>query len=120
MERFVDYSEGLLAFLRANAGGNRMLVTESLPQDVVFLDSVPSIATLWGLIYSLFPRDVEFSSSNHTARRKCLHFRGLEQAAAKIYINIPKNTGFFKNYTQQVLLFFVKSTRVTFILTTVK
>ncbi|WP_312754128.1 hypothetical protein, partial [Rummeliibacillus suwonensis] len=73
------------------------------------------IATLWGLIYSLFPRDIELASSNqHRTKEMRMHFRGLEQAAAKIYINIPKNTGFFKNYPQQVLLIFVKSTRVPF------
>jgi len=41
-----------------------------------------------------------------------MHFRGLEQAAAKIYINAPKNTGLFKNYTKQTPLFFAKSTRM--------
>ncbi len=75
------------------------------------------IATLRGLIYSLFLRDIEFSSSNHTARRKCLHFRGVEQASAPIYINGLKNTEFFKNYTKQTPPIFVKSTRVIFLIT---
>ena len=44
-----------------------------------------------------------------------MHFRGLEQAAAKIYINGPKNTGVFKNYAKRTPLIFVKSTRVTFL-----
>ncbi|WP_186725978.1 hypothetical protein [Rummeliibacillus sp. SL167] len=36
---------------------------------------------------------------------------GVEQAAAKIFINGPENTGFFKNYATDDLIF-VKSTRV--------
>ena len=83
---FVDFRYDLLAFLRANAGGNRMLVTKSLPQDVAFLDFVPSIATLWGLIYSLFPRDIELASSNqHRTKEMRMHFRGVEQASTPIY-----------------------------------
>ena len=94
---FVDYSEGLLAFLRANAEGNRMLVTESLPQDVAPFRLRSLIATLRVLIYSLFPRDIEFASSNpHRTKEMRMHFRGLEQAAAKIFINGLKNTEFFK------------------------
>ncbi len=41
-----------------------------------------------------------------------MHFRGVEQAAAKIYINGLKNTEFFKSYAKQTPLIFVKSTRV--------
>ncbi len=37
---------------------------------------------------------------------------GVEQASAPIYINGPKNTGFFKNYVKQTRLIFVKSTCV--------
>ncbi len=91
-------------------GANRMLVTESLPQDVAHYNSVPSIASLRGLNCSLFPWDVEFSSSNHTARRKCLHFRGLEQAAAKIYINGAKNTCFFRILSNLSPIFFLINT----------
>jgi len=91
-----------------------MLVMESLPQNVVFLDSVPSIATLQeGLSSSLFPWDIEFASSNrHRTKKMRMHFRGLEQAAAKIYINGFKNTEFFENCAKYVFLIFVKSTRV--------
>ncbi|WP_146550056.1 hypothetical protein [Rummeliibacillus suwonensis] len=71
------------------------------------------IATLRGLIYSLFPRDIELASSKqHRTKEMRMHFRGLEQAAAKIYINGLKNTGLFKNYTKQTPLFFAKSTRM--------
>ncbi|WP_146549086.1 hypothetical protein [Rummeliibacillus suwonensis] len=72
------------------------------------------IATLRGLIYSLFPRDVELASSNqHRTKEMRMHFRGVKQAAAKIYINGFKNTEFFENCTKYVFLIFVKSTRVT-------
>ncbi len=33
-----------------------------------------------------------------------MHFRGVEQASAPIYINGSKNTRFFKNYAKQAHL----------------
>ena len=68
------------------------------------------IATLvQGLNCSLFPR-LNWLHRIDTARRKCVHFRGLKQAAAKIYINGAKNTCFLRNMTNTFPNFFLINT----------